>query len=65
MAKDFPGVSDGKASAYNAADPGSIPRSGRFPGEGNSNPLLLLPQESHGWRNPVGYSPWGHRVGHD
>ena len=31
--------SDGKASAYNAEDPGLIPRSGRSPGEGNGNPL--------------------------
>ena len=29
-----------KASAYNAGDPGSIPGSGRFPGERNGNPLL-------------------------
>ena len=29
----------GKESACNAGDPGSIPRSGRFPGEGNGNPL--------------------------
>ena len=36
---DFPGGSDGKASAYNAEDPGSVPRSGRSPGEGNGNPL--------------------------
>ena len=31
--------SDGKASAYNAGDPGSIPGSGGSPGEGNGNPL--------------------------
>ena len=31
--------SDGKASACNAGDPGSIPGSGRSPGEGNDNPL--------------------------
>ena len=36
---DFPGGSDGKASAYNAGEPGSIPGSGRSPGEGNGNPL--------------------------
>ena len=36
---DFPGSSDGKASAYNAGDLGSIPGSGRSPGEGNGNPL--------------------------
>ena len=35
----FPGGSDGKASVYNAGDPGSIPGLGRSPGEGNGNPL--------------------------
>ena len=34
----FPGGSDGKASAYNAGDPGSIPGLRRSPGEGNGNP---------------------------
>ena len=34
-----PGGSDGKASAYNAGDLGSIPGWGRSPGEGNGNPL--------------------------
>ena len=29
-----------KATAYNVGDPGSIPGSGRPPGEGNGNPLL-------------------------
>ena len=33
------GGSDGKASVSNAGDPGSIPGSGRSPGEGNGNPL--------------------------
>ena len=36
--KDFPGGSDGKVSAYSAGDLGSIPGSGRSPGEGNGNP---------------------------
>jgi len=36
---DFPGGSDGKASAYNAGDPGSVPGLGRSPGEGNGNSL--------------------------
>ena len=36
---DFPGGSEGKASACNAGDPGSIPVLGRFLGEGNGNPL--------------------------
>ena len=35
----FPGGSDGKESACNAGDLGSILRSGRSPGEGKSNPL--------------------------
>ena len=37
MAKDFPGGSDGKASACNARDLGSIPEWGRAPGEGNGS----------------------------
>ena len=37
---DFPGGLDSKASLYNAGDLGSIPGSGRSPGEGNGNPLL-------------------------
>ena len=37
--KDFPGSSDGKASAYNVGDPGLIPGSGRSSGEVNGNPL--------------------------
>ena len=35
----FPGGSDGKESACNARDPGLIPGSGRFLGEGNGYPL--------------------------
>ena len=39
MLKGLPGGSDHKECACNAGDPGSIPRSRRFPGEGSSNPL--------------------------
>ena len=35
---DFSGA-DGKESACSVGDPGSIPGSGRFPGEGNGNPF--------------------------
>ena len=35
----FPGGLDGKEVACNAEDLGLISRSGRFPGEGNGNPL--------------------------
>ena len=34
----FPGGSNGKASAYSVEDPGSIPASGRSPGEGSGTP---------------------------
>ena len=37
--KGFPGGLEGKASACNFGDPGSMPGCGRFPGEGNGNPL--------------------------
>ena len=37
MRVGFPGSSAGKESACNAGDPGSIPRSGRSPGEGNGH----------------------------
>ena len=43
---DFPGDSDGKESACNAEDRGSIPGSGRSPGEGNVNPLQYSPLET-------------------
>ena len=35
----FPGGSDGKESACNVGDPGSIPGSKRSPGDGNGYPL--------------------------
>ena len=49
----FPGSSDGKASAYNAGDPGSIPGSERSPGEGNGNPLQYSCLE-----NPMDWGAW-------
>ena len=49
----FPGGSDGKASAYNAGDLGSIPESGRSPGEGNGNPL-----QNSGLENPMDGGAW-------
>ena len=54
---DFPGGSDGKASAYNLGDPGSIHVSGRSPGEGNGNPLqyssLENPMDGGAWQAMV------------
>ena len=56
----FPGGSDGKASACNAGDPGSIHGSGRFPWrrKWQSTPALL-PGKSRRRRSLIGYSPWG------
>ena len=49
----FPGDSEGKASACNVGDLGSIPGSGRFPGEGNGNTLqyscLENPMDGETW----------------
>ena len=49
----FPGGSEVKASACNAGDLGSIPGSGRSPGEGNGNPLqysfLENPMDGGAW----------------
>ena len=50
---DFPGGSDGKTSAYSVGDPGSIPGSGRFPREGNGNPLQYSCLE-----NPMDVRSW-------
>ena len=59
---DFSAGSDGKASDCNAVDPGSIPRLGRSPGEGNGNPLQYsCLEKSHGQRSLASYSPWGHK----
>ena len=55
--RGFSGSSDGKESASSAGDPGSIPGSGR---EWQPTPVFL-PGKSHGQRNLVGYSPWGHK----
>ena len=61
------GGSDGKASVYNATDLGSIPGLGRFPGEGNGNPLqyscLENPMDGGAWCRLL--SMGSQRVGHD
>ena len=56
--KDLPGGTDGKASAYNAGDPGSIPGKISWRRKWKATPVFL-PGKSHGWRSLVGYSPWG------
>ena len=59
-------IAEVKASACNLGDLGSIPRSGRCPGEGNGNPLLYSCLE-----NPMDGGAWwatihgSQRVRHD
>ena len=54
----FPCGSEGKESACNMGDPGSILGSGRSPGDGNGNPLQYSCLENpHGERSLVGNSP--------
>ena len=62
----FPRGSDGKASAYKAGDPGSIPGSGRSPGEEMAPHSSIL-----AWKIPWTGEPGrlqsvgSQRVGHD
>ena len=52
----------GKESACNAREVGSIPVSGRSPGEGNGTPLQCSCLEnSHGQRSLAGYGLWDHK----
>ena len=52
----FPSSSDGKASACNAGDTGSIPGLGRFPWRRKWQPIpVFLPGEFHGQRSLAGY----------
>ena len=65
----FPGGSDGKESACKkeSADPGSIPESGRSPGEGNGNPLQYILARRIPRTEETGrlQSMGSQRVGHD
>ena len=57
----FPGGSDGKESACNAGDLGSIPEAGRSPLEENDYPLQYSCLENSMDREArqTAYSPWG------
>ena len=52
---------DGKRIRLNVGDLGSIPGSGRSPGEENgyTHTLVFLPGGFCGQRSLVSYSPWG------
>ena len=65
--QDFPGSSVGKESGCRAGDLGSIPGSGRAPGEGNHNPLqyscLENPMDRRAWQATVhGVARVGHNL---
>ena len=55
--RGFPSVSDGKESACNAGDRGSVPGLGRSPGGGNGNPLQYSCLQ-----NPMDRGAWGATV---
>ena len=57
----FPGGSDGKESACNVGDLGSIPGSGRPTGEGDGYPFQYSCLENSMDRRLVGYSSLGHK----
>ena len=58
----FLGDLDGKESACNVGDPGSISGLGRSPGERNGNPLQYSSLENpHGQRSLADYGPSGHK----
>ena len=54
--------SDGKESACNEGDLGSIPEVGKIPWRREWQPTpAFLPGEFHGHKSLQGYSPWGHK----
>ena len=53
MTSDFPGGSEGKVSAYNVGDLGSIPGLGKSLGEGKGNPLQYSSLD-----NPMDRGAW-------
>ena len=58
----FPGGSEGKESACDAGDPGSVPGLGRAPGDRNGYTLQYSCWENpHEQRSLMGYSPRGRK----
>ena len=58
MITGFPGGLDGKESAYNVGDLGSIPGLGRSCEKGMATHSSIPAGEFHGQRSLVGYIPW-------
>ena len=64
--RGFPGGSDGKESTCNSGDPGSIPGSGRSPGEGMATHSSILLWEIPRTEEPGGLQSTELQiVGHD
>ena len=60
--KYFPVGSDSKESVYHVGDPGFNPWVGKISWKRKWQPTpVFLPGKSHGWRNLVGYSPYGRK----
>ena len=58
----FPGGSDGKESACNVGDLGSIPGLEKSSGGGQGNPLhYSFLENAHEQRSLAAYSPWGRK----
>ena len=59
----LPGGSDGKESACNSGDPGSVPGSGNTPEEGNGNPLQYscLENSMDGGTWQATYNLWSYK----
>ena len=64
--KGLPWWLGGKESACQCRICGFSPWVEKLPWRRKWQPVLVfLPGKSHGQRSLAGYSPWGHRVGHD
>ena len=56
MVKKLPAMQETRVQSLGREDPLD---------KGMATHPVFLPGEFHGPRRLVGYSPWGHRVGHD
>ena len=59
---NFPGDSDGKTVCLQCWRPGFNPWVGKIHWRRKwQRTPALLPGKFHGWRNLIGYYPWGHK----
>ena len=52
-------LSGKESTCQDTGDMGLVLGLGRSPEEGNGNPLVFLPGNSHGQRSLAGHGPWG------